>query len=132
MGFDVKLDTNGSNPHMLQKLIDEKLIDYVAMDIKSSIENYSSICGVTVNADNIQQSINILKNSNIDYEFRTTVSPDLTLDDLLKISNLIKGAPIYYLQQYIPPNSTFPEPHSLEFLNNAVIRCNQITNTKLR
>ena len=62
MGYAVKLDTNGYRPDVLKKLCNDGLVDYVAMDIKSSIENYSSICGVTVNADNIQQSINILKN----------------------------------------------------------------------
>ena len=132
MGFDVKLDTNGSNPELLQELIDYYLIDYVAMDIKAPLSKYDSICCVKVDTDSIEQSINILKNSNIDYEFRTTVSPDLSLSDILEIAETVKGAKNYYLQQYIPPNPSLPKSHPIDFLKNAVVECNKITNTQLR
>lgn len=103
LGFAVKLDTNGINPEMLQKLIDEKLIDYVAMDIKAPIDSYSDVVCVKVNAEKILKSIEILKNSNIDYEFRTTVvKSQLSCADFEKIGALIQGAKIYYLQRFLP------------------------------
>jgi pyruvate formate lyase activating enzyme len=103
LGFAVKLDTNGTNPDMLKKLIGEKLIDYVAMDIKAPIEKYSEIIGVNVNKENILKSIKFLKKSNIDYEFRTTVvKSQLSRADFEKIGALIKCAPKYYLQKFVP------------------------------
>lgn len=103
MGFDVKLDTNGTNPQMLERLIDANLIDYVAMDIKGPIEKYSQITGTDVNTDNILKSIESLKTSNIDYEFRTTVvKSQLSRADFEKIGALIKDAPRYYLQRFLP------------------------------
>ena len=74
LGYIIKLDTNGTNPKMLKELIDKKLIDYVAMDIKASSNCYSLVTGV-INPflDNIKESINILKTSNINFEFRTTL-----------------------------------------------------------
>lgn len=103
LGFAVKLDTNGTNPEMLQQLIDEKLIDYVAMDIKAPIDKYSEVVCSRVDTDKILKSINILKNSNIKYEFRTTVvKSQLSRADFEKIGVLIKGAKKYYLQRFLP------------------------------
>lgn len=103
LGFAVKLDTNGTNPEMLPQLIDEKLIDYVAMDIKAPIENYREIVCAKVDANKILKSIEILKTSNIDYEFRTTVvKSQLKLADFAKIGKLIQGSPRYYLQRFFP------------------------------
>lgn len=111
LGFAVKLDTNGSNPLMLEKLIQEKLIDYVAMDIKAPINKYSEVTCTKVNTDNILKSIDILKNSDIDYEFRTTVvKSQLILNDFEQIAELIKGAKKYYLQKFVSSktlNETF-------------------------
>ena len=75
LGLSVKLDTNGSNPNVLRKLIEQGLVDYVAMDIKSSPELYNEVCGVKVNLKNIEESIKILEASEIDFEFRTTFAP---------------------------------------------------------
>lgn len=103
LGFCVKLDTNGTNPGMLQKLVDEKLIDYVAMDIKAPIEKYSKVANVEVNTDSILKSIQIIKNSQIDYEFRTTVvKAQLLPSDFDKIGEMLKGAKKYYLQKFVP------------------------------
>ena len=102
MGFFVKLDTNGSNPQMLEKLIDEKLIDYVAMDIKAQIEKYSQIACAKINTKNILKSIEILKKSDIDFEFRTTVvKSQLEVTDFEKIGEMITGAKKYYLQRFV-------------------------------
>ena len=102
MGFLVKLDSNGSNPAMLDNLINDKLIDYVAMDIKTFKENYFSVLNGKVVVDDIQKSIDILKNSGIDYEFRTTVVPTIhEKEDFIKIAQWIGGPDIkYYLQKF--------------------------------
>ncbi len=103
MGFEVKLDTNGTNPKVLKELIDGKLLDYVAMDIKAPLSKYERITGVRVNPENIKESINLIMTSGIDYEFRTTVvKSQLSFDDFDEIGNLIKGAKKYYLQKFVP------------------------------
>lgn len=102
MGFCVKLDTNGTNPEMLEDLINSNLLDYVAMDIKSSIINYEKTVSVNVNIDNIKKSINLLKNSDIKYEFRTTVLKSLiSKEDFEQIGKEIEGAKKYYLQKFV-------------------------------
>jgi pyruvate formate lyase activating enzyme len=106
LGFSVKLDTNGSNPKMLEDLI--KVVDYVAMDVKVPKDKYLKVLGIK--AENIEKSINILKESNIDYEFRTTVVPGiLDKDDILKIAKWISGAKKYYLQNFRPEKTLDPK-----------------------
>ncbi len=102
MGFLVKLDSNGSNPKVLEKLIKENLLDYIAMDIKAPLEKYSEITNVKVNTDNIQKSIKLIMESPVEYEFRTTVvKSQLTFEDFEKIGQLLKGAKRYYLQKFV-------------------------------
>jgi len=103
LGFLVKLDTNGTRPGILKELIDEGIIDYAAMDIKAPFERYEEICGTPVDIERIQESINLLMQGRIEYEFRTTVVPELTEEDIIKISGRIKGARLYILQQYRQP-----------------------------
>jgi len=103
LGFCVKLDTNGTNPKMLKKLLDEKLIDYVAMDIKAPIEKYEEVVCAKINTEKVLKNIEILKKSHIDYEFRTTVvKSQLSADDFEKIGEMISGAEKYYLQRFMP------------------------------
>ena len=103
MGFAVKLDTNGSNPLLLKKLIDDKLLDYVAMDIKAPFQKYHDVIKTKIPLENIKQSIDILLENKVDYEFRTTVVKEqLSFDDFEKIGELIKGAKNYYLQKFVP------------------------------
>lgn len=98
-GFLVKLDTNGSFPDILRKIIPH--IDYVAMDIKAPLEKYSQIIGVNVDIRNIKESIDLIMTSGLDYEFRTTVvKSQLSEEDFLNISETIKGAKKYYLQKF--------------------------------
>jgi pyruvate formate lyase activating enzyme len=115
LGFLVSLHTNGSNPKMLQELIDNNLLDYVAMDIKGPKESYSNICGnVKINLGNIEKSINIIKNPNnskqnpnFEYEFRTTIIPEFIKEkDLIEIGKWLNGSNIYYLQQFCSNNAT--------------------------
>ena len=103
LGFLIKLDTNGTNPACLQELINEKLIDYVAMDIKNGPTNYAKTIGLTsYDLTNIKKSIDILKKGTIDYEFRTTLVKEFhSQSDMKEIRNLILGSKKYYLQQFI-------------------------------
>ena len=102
-GLLVKLDSNGLNPKVLKELIDEKLVDYVAMDIKNDFENYGIITGVAnIATDNLKESIAILEEGKVKYEFRTTVIKDFhTLDRLKNIVKFIKKDSNYFLQQFI-------------------------------
>ena len=123
-GLPVKLDTNGSFPTLLKKLIDEKLIDYVAMDVKAPKDRYQQVTNSKINPELIEQSIKILKESNIDYEFRTTVVKDL-LDakDIQEIGKWLDGSEAYYLQQFVGTEKTLdPEfkdkdPYGADKLN---------------
>lgn len=106
MGFLVKLDSNGTRPEILQNLIKENLIDYFAMDIKAPFIKYKDITKYDININKIKQSIKIIMNSNIDYEFRTTIEKSmLTKKDLIMIADQIKGAKKYYLQRFVNNDS---------------------------
>jgi len=111
MGYLVKLDTNGSNPKMLKSLIDKKLVDYVAMDIKTSKDNYLKVFGKKVKIKDIEKSVEVLKNSKIDSEFRTTVVPTIhTKEDFIKIAKWIGGKNIkYFFQNFRPEKTIDPE-----------------------
>jgi len=103
LGYLIKLDTNGTNPDMLKVLIKEGLIDYIAMDIKGSLENYKKITGVEVDIEKIKKSIKLIMDSGkkIPYEFRTTIMPDLLdKDDIEEIAKIIEGAQRWYLQNF--------------------------------
>ncbi|NPA58714.1 MAG: anaerobic ribonucleoside-triphosphate reductase activating protein [Aquificae bacterium] len=112
MGFYTKLDTNGSNPEMLKTLIERKLVDFVAMDVKAPIEKYSQIAGVEVDREKIIKSIKLIIQSGIEHEFRTTlVKGILQYSDLLKIVNLIKGAKRYAIQNFHPAETLVDEKY---------------------
>jgi pyruvate formate lyase activating enzyme len=108
MGFLVKLDTNGTNPYVLKNLIDKKNIDYVAMDVKVPKERYQEILGFS--GDIIERSINILKNSGIDYEFRTTVVPSIhTKEDIVKVAKWIGPGSKYFIQNFRAQKTINPD-----------------------
>ncbi len=110
MGYLVKLDSNGSNPHILKKAIDKKLVDYIAMDVKAPLEKYQDAVRKPIDISKIKESIALIMNSGIDYEFRTTIVKSLlSKDDILKIVELIKGAKTYYLQKFIPNKTNDPD-----------------------
>jgi len=98
--YFVKLDTNGTRPNVLAKLINAGLLDCVAMDIKAPAEKYDAICGSPVDQSAIDESIALLLSGRVDYEFRTTIIPQLTREDILEIGNRIRGACAYVLQLY--------------------------------
>ena len=102
LGFLVKLDTNGYCPEVLHQLLEEHLLDYVAMDIKNSPEKYALTSGIfNLDLDKINRSIALLLACSIPYEFRTTLVSELhTTEDMIKIGQWIKGASAYFLQAY--------------------------------
>lgn len=102
LGYAVKLDTNGYSPDVLLRLISEGLLDYIAMDVKTSRERYSEVAGVEVDVSKIEQSAALVMRSGIPYEFRTTVVKELhTEEDFVKISEWLAGADQFYIQPFI-------------------------------
>jgi pyruvate formate lyase activating enzyme len=102
LGLLVKLDTNGYHPDTLARLIEDGLVDYVAMDIKSSRETYAAVCGLSsIDIGRIEQSAALLLSGSISYEFRTTYVKELhTEKDVRQIGEWLAGADAYYLQSY--------------------------------
>lgn len=101
-GYLVKLDTNGSMPGVLERLIAEQIVDFIAMDIKGPLEKYGELTRVPPFPDDIRKSIRLIMNSGLEYEFRTTVVDSLlTGDDLLAVGELIPGARRYVLQPFV-------------------------------
>lgn len=121
LGFAVKLDTNGTRPEALARLIMDGLLDYVAMDIKAPSERYDEVCGADVDQGALDRTIGMLLAGVVDYEFRTTVLPQFSLRDVVAMAARIRGAERYILQQYQPvlqPDPAAPDlriartPHS--------------------
>ena len=101
LGFLVKLDTNGSWPETLGRLIREKLVDYIAMDLKAPHEKYQEVTGVEADLSKIKKSVKIIKASGLPHEFRTTVVPELLeKSDISEMGKIIKGADAWYLQNF--------------------------------
>ena len=103
MGYKVKLDTNGTNPKAVQSLVEKKLVDYVAMDIKNGPHKYATTAGVqSIALDSILQTISIVKKSSVPHEFRTTIIKEFhTEDDMKYIADLVDGCDKYVLQKYV-------------------------------
>ena len=99
-GFNIKLDTNGYRPEVLKEIIDNNLVDYIAMDIKAVFNDYYKIINKRINTDKLIESINLIKESKVDHEFRTTIIKGMhTTEDLDTIVKLIGDSP-YYLQNF--------------------------------
>ncbi len=111
MGYLVKLDTNGSNPDKLEELIEDGLLDYVAVDIKAPPEKYPLLTGVKdFDFTQINRTIELLKRDKVEYEFRTTVvNPLHEAGDFEKIAQLIKGCQHYFLQQFVDSGDIISE-----------------------
>ena len=105
----IKLDTNGSNPQVLKGLVNDGLIDYVAMDVKGPVDRYSRWCGVNVDTKRIQESIDFLLEGNIDYEFRMTVVPFLHReDDIYEAASSVQKAKKFFIQEFRPDCTLSP------------------------
>lgn len=102
LGYQVKLDTNGSRPETLRALLEQGLIDYVAMDVKSSPEEYARACGGPVDLEKVGRSIDLLLSDCVDYEFRTTVVAGLHDPRIIeRTARRIAGAKRYFLQAFV-------------------------------
>ena len=113
MGLLVKLDTNGTDANLLEGLVRDGLVDYVAMDVKAPLHKYNDI--VECNADGVKESIDFLiRQKKVDYMFRTTLAPTLTEDDLHEMAKLISGAKTFQLQQFVP--NDFSNSHKIVHL----------------
>ncbi len=101
LGYKVKLDTNGTSPEKVSDLIKNNLLDYIAMDLKAPLEKYEAVIGVKTDINKIKESIDLLINGNVPYEFRSTLVPGLVNeDDILEMSKDIEGANLWYLQKF--------------------------------
>lgn len=127
LGYLVKLDTNGTNPSMLKALIADKLLDYIAMDIKADTAHYHSICGFSDSAvfspylSAIRESISITKQSGIPYEFRTTVCDGFHTEEmLLGICQLTGGGQTFAIQNF--KDSTFVPDHTLGSFSDDMLK----------
>ena len=139
IGYSVKLDSNGTRPDVLKKLVLNGLVDYVAMDIKNSPEKYAYTCGLPESYDlsKIEESKNFLMEGHVDFEFRTTVAkPFHTEEDFYKIGEWLKGSEKYFLQQFKDSGdiigqeiSSFNESEMEKFLN---VLLPFVPNTQLR
>ena len=114
LGYAVKLDTNGSNPKMLKDLINNKLLDYVAMDIKSSQKKYSLYSGGKAVLSDIEASVAQLKKNEVPFEFRTTVAPGLTKEDIMAAAEWIGGDKVNYLLQEFSEEKEVINPEILK------------------
>ncbi len=110
-GFLVKLDTNGSNPYLLEYLVNSRMIDFIAMDVKAPLNlfHYSRAAGVSINLDSILKSIEILKRGEVDYQFRMTVVPKLHQEeDIQTLGHQLRAGQRFILQPFNPENPLDP------------------------
>lgn len=109
MGYQVKVDTNGSNPAQISRIIHEDLVDYFAVDYKAPADRYEEICGPGACAGPVRQTIRLLLDSPVDFEVRTTVIPQLTTHDLISMAGELPVVPRYCLNPYRKPDRYLPE-----------------------
>jgi pyruvate formate lyase activating enzyme len=130
-GYLAKLDTNGTNPDMVRTLIEDGLVDYVAMDLKAGREHYARICGLDGQSDernallleNICQSVELLMDSSIEYEFRTTVVKGLHSEqDFIDIAQWISGCRNYFLQSFRDCDEVLMQNHSFSAFSEDEMR----------
>ena len=102
LGYKIKLDTNGYRPDVILSLLEENLLDYIAMDIKAGLSNYAKVSGIpNLDTSKIMKSISIIENSGINYEFRTTVVKELhSRQDFLEISEMLSSSSPYFIQSF--------------------------------
>ena len=122
LDYLVKLDTNGSYPERLKSLLDAKLIDYAAMDVKNTLSKYAETAGIANPeiVDRVRESIGLLKNSGVDYEFRTTVAKPLhEVGDFVEIGEMLSGAKRYFLQKFVDSGSLLSRKLTMSAFSDA-------------
>jgi len=129
MGFRIKLDTNGTNPEMLESLIKQKLVDFVAMDIKGPLEKYVEIAARPIDLNAICRSITLIKTT--DHEFRTTiVKGQLELSDFEAIGKLVAGAKRFALQKFTPGRVVSATFHNADSFSETELDAARVTMSK--
>jgi pyruvate formate lyase activating enzyme len=136
LGFAIKFDTNGSNPNILKKIIEQNLAEYIAMDLKAPLNKYQEITRSKINPKNISDSISLIINSKISHEFRTTLYSKLNFDDFKEMNKLIPNE-LWYLQEMDPTNAYEPsvrklKPMSKNKIDKIISVLNLSNNIKLR
>ena len=136
MGLKVKLDTNGTRPEVISRLLEEDVLDYIAVDVKGPPAKYSYITGNNIDHAKLKETIALLKNSRVEQEFRTTVIPGLLKEeDLLSIAKEIAGCRRYVLQQFSPRSSIIDpallslKPYSREKVAEMARMCHKYVET---
>lgn len=109
MGYKLKLDTNGSNPEVIEKILDKGLVDYYAVDYKAPKGRYQEICGEKADPEQVLVTINLLLSQGADFEVRTTVIPQLKIEDMLQMARELPQLPRYKLNAYRIPEKYLPE-----------------------
>ena len=123
MGYQIKLDTNGSRPEALAELLMEGLVDFIAMDIKAPFELYDRLTGVSAPKEQLEESIALIARSGIDHEFRTTVvEPLLSEDDLQAIQAMVPHGSRHRLQEFRPENALDPVLRAAVAVKNNVLQ----------
>ena len=131
LGYKVKLDTNGGSPDVVKKLIEQKLIDYIAVDLKAPFEKYRQICGGTADGEIARQTIEYILASHIPCEIRTTMIPQLSAEEMLNTIRELPRLPRYAVQQYVKPQylrecdrfRANVAPHSTDYLEKYAKEC---------
>jgi len=138
-GLKVKIDTNGSNSEMLKQLIKDKLVDFIAMDVKNVLEKYEITTNSRINVEIIKDSVKTIIRSGLEHEFRTTVLPVLhKKEDIVKIAKSVSGANKYVLQQFVPTEKILDEnfsketPYSQKELEEMRKECEKYVKTEIR
>ncbi len=131
LGFLVKLDSNGTRPDMIKEAVDRKIVDYIAMDIKSPMSKYSQTVARPVNVEAIRSSISLIIHSGVPYEFRTTVIKALiSPEDFHEIGMEIKGAQRYFLQKFVPTKILNPQfLRKVTYMDDDFVSFQKIMNT---
>lgn len=129
LGLPIKLDTNGGRPDVLAQILDERLVDMVAMDVKTVPERYDALTGLSGSGEAVLASVSLVIASQVQHEFRTTAWPGaLTLDDLPRIASALRGGQRYVIQQFRPERTLDPSagavlPFRSDALHEAARAC---------
>jgi pyruvate formate lyase activating enzyme len=135
-GFSVKLDTNGTNPSVLKKIFSENLVDYVAMDFKAPLGKFHEITQSSIPFETILDSVSLLKASGVAHEFRTTLYPKLTKEDLIEMSSFLRGEN-WFWQLFEGKNALDPKSRKLKSMKlsevkKIVMDLKKVANVSLR
>lgn len=132
MGYQTKLDTNGADPVRLKEVLSAGVVDYVAMDVKASFDNYARATGVDIPRERYQKSIDLIRSSGVDHEFRTTVVKGIHSDeDFYQIASLLAGEKKYFLQAFVDSGNLLENKGFAPFDSESMHRFLGIVRTKI-